>query len=215
MTEISSPLVLYTTPTTFVRENLPHTEEPFDQILGVEANGEIISVADMALATAQRSYDVPPEFAARLAAYAHRGFGEGLAGKDPRTIRNCFHFGSFMATGVWQPDKQAAWDLMLQEAVDTPPTSDAALAVGDLSVLRGSPQSPEPVLHGLVKIAPEAHIQIMTLGGALGITSVRQAVAYRESPAYKRIVVQGFYGLDPTAWSVGHFAVSKKLRTTY
>jgi hypothetical protein len=216
----TTTLDIYTVPSTFVRDNLPPTEQPFRQVIGLRLGSHVVRIAEgpegQSNSPNRQSYEVPTTFANRLVEYAERGFGDGLAGQDPKDVRNCFHIGVFMTRGIFLPTKDAALPLIHAGARHTPPVLEKDLEIGDLSVIRAVPEfEGDPVSHALVRLSARDYIQVMTLGGQLGITTLDEAIGYRQSPAYRQTVVEGWFGLDPTTWRVGHFAVDETLRVNY
>ena len=123
-----------------------------------------------------------------------------------------------MVRGLHFPSRHEASRMVFDNARYTPPITDQDNTPGRLSVIRPVEDMPnEPVLHGMVKLSVDNddHVQIMTRGGALGITTATDALGYRTTPAYREEVVRQYFPVDPIAWEVGHFSVSAALQPDY
>lgn len=209
----STRLVVHTVPSTFVRENLPPTALPYKRVVALEVGGRVVEVADgqgKGENPSATTYDLPNVLAERLVHFAEWRFSPA----DSANARNCFVFGIYMATGILPPTVEEACKIIQEGARHTAPVSIEDGKVGDLSVIRAVPDFPrEPVLHAQVRLSGEEYMQVMTYGGALGITDLEQPLAYRQGQGYREMAVRGLFGLDPTAWKVGHFAVGESLKT--
>lgn len=215
----SVEIALLTTPATIIRADLPAATSPFRRIVGVGLADTLITLPQISMpqeaCTAQHRYTVPDVFARRLARYFwHQFSGERIVG-DPDRARNCFQFGIWMTRGIAYSDREKASEQAFQEARTTPLVTDDQ--IGDFSVIRSlRDMHEEPVLHGGVKLSDVGeYIELTTRGGVLAVTTMKDALAYRETKEYREKVVQPCFGVDPTTWAVGHFSVSDRLRRDY
>lgn len=210
----NTEITLQLAPSTTIHPDLPPYPEPFKQVVGIKVAERLLTLPEHKLPDphriTERRYAVSSTLASRLGHYlSHQSTHDSLAIK-PANARGSLRFGVWAWKGILFPDSPKISDIMSRNERHICPAVDTQS--GEMSIIKPLKNTPNRTyaLHGIVKLDDKTddYMQLTTSGGVLAVTSLEEALDYRESPFYAEHVARAVFRADPLTRSVGHFSVS-------